>query len=73
MESRIAKNIKRIIREQGVKQYVIAQRAGYTDKQFSDMVNGRKIIVADDIIPIANALGCEPAELLDLGVKKSQV
>lgn len=64
MESNIAKNIKNIIKEKGYKQYVIANRAGYSDKQFSDMVNGRKIIVADDIVPISIALGCEPADLL---------
>ena len=64
MKSNIAKNIKSIIKEKGNKQYVIGNRAGYTDKQFNDMLNGRKIIVADDIIPIANALDCEPADLL---------
>ena len=64
MKSNIAKNIKSIIKEKRYKQYVIGNRAGYTDKQFNDMLNGRKIIVADDIIPIANALDCEPADLL---------
>lgn len=64
MKSNIAKNIKSIIKEKGYKQYVIGNRVGYTDKQFNDMLNGRKIIVADDIIPIANALDCEPADLL---------
>lgn len=64
MKSNIAKNIKSIIKEKGYKQYVIGNRAGYTDKQFNDILNGRKIIVADDIIPIANALDCEPADLL---------
>ena len=52
MKSNIAKNIKSIIKEKGYKQYVIGNRAGYTDKQFND------------IIPIANALDCEPADLL---------
>ena len=53
MKSNIAKNIKSIKKEKGYKKYVIWNRAGYTDKQFNDMLNGRKIIVADDIIPIA--------------------
>ena len=64
MKSNIAKNIKSIIKEKGYKQYVIGNRAGTLINNLNDMLNGRKIIVADDIIPIANALDCEPADLL---------
>lgn len=63
-ESNIAKNIKKIIKEKGFKQYAVGKIAGYEPRQFNDMLNGRKIIVADDIIPISIALGCEPADLL---------
>lgn len=63
-DSNIAKNIKQIIKDNGFVQYVIGNKAGYSKRQFNDMLNGRKVIVADDIIPIAKALGCQPADLL---------
>jgi transcriptional regulator with XRE-family HTH domain len=57
------KNIKEIIKSSGFKQKAIADRAGYDQKKFSDMLNGRKIITAADIIPIAEALGVQPNDL----------
>lgn len=61
--SYIALNTKKIIKEKGYKQKAIAEKAGYGVRKFNNMLNGRKIIVADDILPIANALGVEPNEL----------
>jgi len=61
--SLIIQNIKRIIDNQGIKQKVVAVRAGYSEKQFSAMMNGRRTIKADDIPKIANALGVEANEL----------
>ena len=63
-KSNIANNIKRIIKDKGLKQYVVGNKAGYSARQFNDMLNDRKVIVADDIVPISIALGCEPADLL---------
>ena len=59
----VPQNILRIIQKKGVKQCVIASRAGYTKQQFSDMVNGRKIIKAVDVLIIAEALGVTPNDL----------
>ena len=59
----IPQNILKIIQQTGVKQCVIAQRAGYTKQQFSDMLNGRKIIKAMDVLKIAKALNVTPNEL----------
>lgn len=61
--SLIIQNIKRIIDNQGIKQKVVAVRAGYSEKQFSAMMNGRRTLKADDIPKIANALGVEANEL----------
>ena len=61
--SYIAENAKKIIKEKGYKQKAIAEKAGYDIQKFNNMLNGRKIIIADDILPIANALGVEPNEL----------
>lgn len=63
MKSAIADNVKKIIKVKGLKQNALAKRAGYTDKTFSNMLNGRKVITDVDVSNIANALGVEPNEL----------
>lgn len=63
MKSVIAENTKRILSEKGLKQKALAERLGYNEKEFSNMLNGRKIIKGDDILPIANALGVEPNDI----------
>ena len=59
----IANNTKSIIKQLGIKQYVVAERAGYSNRTFSDMLNGRRIIKADEIPSIAKALGVTPNDL----------
>jgi len=55
--------IRKIMVIKGFKQSVIAKRAGFTEQQFSDMLNGRKIIRAEFIPRIADALEVEPNDL----------
>lgn len=59
----IAKNTKEIIRRLGYKQKAVAEKAGYHEKVFSNMLNNRKIIVDSDIPKIADALGVTPNDL----------
>ena len=66
----VPKNILEIIQKKGVKQCVIASRAGYSKQQFSDMVNGRRIIKVVDILAIAEVLGVTPNELF--GIKEDK-
>lgn len=49
-------NIRRIIREKGIKQCSVAEKAGFTENIFSAMLNERKIITAEHIPLIAGAL-----------------
>ncbi len=63
----IAVGIKSLITERGMIQRVVAERAGYTSQQFSDMLNNRKIIKAIDIVPISKALGVSVQEVYDAG------
>lgn len=57
-KSVVAGNVRTIIDELGYKHAVIAERAGYTRQQFSDILTGRKLILADDCIRLRNAIGC---------------
>lgn len=59
----VAYNTKRIIKEKGLKQGFVAERANLTDKQLSAMLCGRKIIFADVVPQIAAALDVSVNEL----------
>lgn len=61
--SQLARNIKNIMADKGLKQKAVAHRAGFDEKEFSAMLNNRKIIKVDEIVDIANALGVTPNEL----------
>lgn len=63
IQSAIAENTKRIIEYRGLKQKVVAKRAGYSIQQFSALLNKRKVIKDVDVIAIANALDVTPNEL----------
>lgn len=65
MESIITDNVKRIIKERGLKQRFISEKAGYNEKIFSSMLNKRKKITDVDVLAIANALEVEPNALFE--------
>jgi len=53
----IVDNIKKIISVKGVKQRVVAERAGFSQSEFSNILNGRrKLLRVEHILPIAKAL-----------------
>ena len=55
----VADNLRDYIDENGLKQTAIASRAGYTVQQFNDMLNGRRIMKANDIERIIEATGVD--------------
>lgn len=59
----IAIAIRKQIGEKGLLQKSVAQRAGFTAQQFSDMLNNRKIIRACDLYRISTALGVQITDL----------
>ena len=63
MNSIVAPNVKRIIKQKCLKQSAVATRAGYTPNQFCSMMKGRKIFKDIDIMNIAIALGVDANEL----------
>lgn len=53
----VIENIKRIISEKGVKQKVVAERAGLTAQGFNNILNDRrKLLRVEHLLPIADAL-----------------
>lgn len=56
-------NIACAIKMRGMKNNTVAERAGFTKQQFSDMLNGRKIIKPCDILAISDAIGVSVGDL----------
>lgn len=73
MKSEIANNVKEIIRQKGLKQKAVAERAGYNPATFNNMLNGRKIITDVDINPIAKALNVDPNTIFGYRTKKEDL
>ncbi len=62
----VIKNIRYFMdkKSSGYKQKAIAERGGFGEKEFSNMLNGRKKIQVYDIPKIAYALGVTPNDIL---------
>lgn len=52
----VANRVKEIINQNDLKQSIIAQKADFTEQEFTDMLNGRRLIRATDISSILYAL-----------------
>lgn len=63
MKPVIAANVKRLLKEKGYLQGPFAVRAGYKEKEFSNMLHGRKTISDADVWNIACALDVTPNDL----------
>lgn len=68
MSGSVAAGIDKLIRKYGFVQKRIAEKAGFTDQQFSDMLCGRKVIRADYLPPIALAMRISIQEIFDAGM-----
>ena len=64
-------NIRSIIDRKGLKHKAVAEKAGYSIQQFSNMLSGRKVIECTDIWRIANALEVTPNDLFGIGEEVS--
>ncbi len=61
---KVIANIKEIIQQKGMKQGVVAERAGFTRQEFSNILNDRRKLLRIEHIPrIAKALGVDISEL----------
>jgi transcriptional regulator with XRE-family HTH domain len=68
----IISNIKHIIDEKGMKQGVVAERAGFTKQEFSNIMNDRrKLLRIEHLCPIARAMGVDVNALC--GVERKEV
>ena len=61
---RVYKRISSYIKACGIKQYVIAERAGYDPQRFSAMMTGIKRLSGDDVERICKALNVSANEFI---------
>ena len=50
-------NIRRLIRTKGLKQTFVAEQAGLTDQQLTDILNNRRLLRVEHLEPLAQVLG----------------
>lgn len=65
----IASGTRNIITKKGLKQCAVAEKAGFTPQELSDMINGRRLIKACDVPRLATALGVEAGDIYTEGMK----
>ena len=63
--SPVSDNVIRIIREKGLKQCAVAQKAGYSRQIFGNMINNNRVIRPDDVQRIAAALEVNAGDLFE--------
>lgn len=69
----VIENIKKLIKEKGMKQGAVAEKAGFTPQEFSNMMHGgRKLLRVEYIPRIAFALGVTSNEIYAAGEKKAE-
>ena len=56
-------NIKRVISSKGLLQGAVAKACGMSKQQFSDLLNGRRLIKPCDALAVCKALNVTPDEL----------
>ena len=64
-ESILAPNLKRILDERGMKLKRAAEKCGYPEKAFSDLLNGRRIVRDRDVFIISQRLNIPYRSLLE--------
>ena len=56
----VAQNLKAYIVDNGIKQRTIAAKAGLTEQILSDILTGRRRLLADEFVNICSALNKPP-------------
>lgn len=65
--SPVAENVARIIKNKGLKQAYVAEKAGYTPQELNGMLNGRRLIKSRDILRLATTLEVTANDIYAVG------
>lgn len=73
ISSIIRQNLKRAILQQGVSQQDVAHEAGMNPASFSQMLNGNKRLMFEDLYAVCDVLGLSVADLMDATVLQNEM
>ena len=62
----VNRRLKALMRQKKLKQTTLAEKSGIAYQSLHRAVNGRRPVYADELLPLAEALGVELSELLAL-------
>lgn len=60
---KVCDRLNAYMKAKGLKQKTIAEKAGFTENQFSQIINDKRSISADELEIICNAIGTTPNEI----------
>lgn len=69
----VVSNVRDIIRDKGYKQCVVAEKAGFSPQDFSNMLCGRKVFKVEYVVSICKALEISPNDLFDMEAEDEEV
>lgn len=62
----VYKKVREYIEENGYKQLVVAQKAGFSKVTFNAMMNGKRTMYADDLKAVCLALNVSPELFIEI-------
>ena len=66
----LVKGIKVVIARKGLKNIYVAEKAGFTAQELSDMLNGRRLIKACDVPRLAFAMEVKEGDIYVAGEER---
>lgn len=66
----LVKGIKVVIARKGLKNIYVAEKAGFTAQELSDMLNGRRLIKACDVPRLAFAMEVKEGDIYAAGKER---
>lgn len=60
---KVCERLKLYIKDSGLKQCSIAEKAGFTENQFSQILNGKRSVSADELEAICKSIGATPNDI----------
>lgn len=60
---KVCERLKLYIKQSGLKQCSVAEKSGFTENQFSQILNDRRSVSADELEVICNAMNASPNDI----------
>lgn len=68
---KVCERLKLYIKDRGLKQCAVAKKSGFTENQFSQILNGKRSVSADELEIICNAMNATPNDIYRTGMSSN--